>query len=126
MGDCPTLMLNAPVPAAKKVLEKAGLTKDDVMGDFLHSAGLLYWNEVELYSRIARGLDGVVTSRLPSEGIFTYDLKVALLFGSPRTVSVGALLTDVDTDVQAVAALDGDPETPIDYLALTKIGRAHV
>lgn len=30
MGDCPTLMLNAPVPAAKKVLEKAGLTKDDI------------------------------------------------------------------------------------------------
>jgi len=29
-GDCPTLMLNAPVPAAKKVLEKAGLTKDDI------------------------------------------------------------------------------------------------
>lgn len=30
MGDCPTLMLNAPVPAAKKVLEKAGMTKDDI------------------------------------------------------------------------------------------------
>lgn len=30
MGDCPTLMLNAPVPAAKKVLERAGLTKDDI------------------------------------------------------------------------------------------------
>jgi acetyl-CoA C-acetyltransferase len=29
-GDCPTLMLNAPVPAANKVLEKAGLTKDDI------------------------------------------------------------------------------------------------
>ncbi|MDX1581439.1 MAG: acetyl-CoA C-acetyltransferase, partial [Alphaproteobacteria bacterium] len=29
-GDCPTLMLNAPVPAAQKVLEKAGLTKDDI------------------------------------------------------------------------------------------------
>ena len=29
-GDCPTLMLNAPVPAAKKVLEKAGMTKDDI------------------------------------------------------------------------------------------------
>jgi acetyl-CoA acetyltransferase len=26
----PTLMLNAPVPAAKKVLEKAGLKKDDI------------------------------------------------------------------------------------------------
>jgi len=30
MGDCPTLMLNAPVPAARKVLARAGLTKDDI------------------------------------------------------------------------------------------------
>ncbi|MFM5906361.1 MAG: acetyl-CoA C-acetyltransferase [Novosphingobium sp.] len=30
IGDCPTLMLNAPVPAANKVLDKAGLTKDDI------------------------------------------------------------------------------------------------
>ena len=30
MGDDPTLMLNAPVPAAKKVLKKAGLSKDDI------------------------------------------------------------------------------------------------
>ncbi len=30
MGDCPTLMLNAPVPAAEKVLLKAGLKKEDI------------------------------------------------------------------------------------------------
>ncbi len=30
MGDDLTLMLNAPVPAARKVLAKAGLTKDDI------------------------------------------------------------------------------------------------
>jgi acetyl-CoA C-acetyltransferase len=30
VGDSPTLMLNAPVPAAKKVLKKAGLTPDDI------------------------------------------------------------------------------------------------
>jgi acetyl-CoA C-acetyltransferase len=29
-GDDPTLMLNAPVPAAKKVLAKTGLSKDDI------------------------------------------------------------------------------------------------
>jgi acetyl-CoA C-acetyltransferase len=29
-GDCPTLMLNAPVPAAKRVLARAGLTLDDI------------------------------------------------------------------------------------------------
>jgi acetyl-CoA C-acetyltransferase len=30
MGDCPTLMLNAPVPAARKVLAKAGLEISDI------------------------------------------------------------------------------------------------
>jgi acetyl-CoA C-acetyltransferase len=30
MGDSPTLMLNAPVPAARKVLQKAGLSLDDI------------------------------------------------------------------------------------------------
>jgi acetyl-CoA C-acetyltransferase len=30
MGDDPTLMLNAPVPAARKVLARAGMTLDDV------------------------------------------------------------------------------------------------
>ncbi|MFT4561538.1 MAG: acetyl-CoA C-acetyltransferase [Gammaproteobacteria bacterium] len=30
MGDCPTLMLNAPVPAARKVLARAGLSIDDI------------------------------------------------------------------------------------------------
>jgi acetyl-CoA C-acetyltransferase len=30
MGDCPTLMLNAPVPAARKVLAKAGLSIADI------------------------------------------------------------------------------------------------
>ena len=30
MGDSPTLMLNAPVPAARKVLQKASLTLDDI------------------------------------------------------------------------------------------------
>ena len=30
MGDCPTLMLNAPVPSAKKILKTAGLSPEDI------------------------------------------------------------------------------------------------
>ncbi len=30
MGDCPTLMLNAPVPATRKVLKRAGMTLADI------------------------------------------------------------------------------------------------
>ena len=30
MGDDPTLMLNAPVPSARKILKRAGMTVDDI------------------------------------------------------------------------------------------------
>ena len=30
IGDSPELMLNAPVPAARKALERAGMTPDDI------------------------------------------------------------------------------------------------
>jgi acetyl-CoA C-acetyltransferase len=29
-GDCPTLILNAPVPAARKALDRAGPTVEDI------------------------------------------------------------------------------------------------
>lgn len=38
MGDSATLMLNAPVPAARKVLAKAGLTLDDIDLFEIHEA----------------------------------------------------------------------------------------
>ncbi|MCB1005206.1 MAG: acetyl-CoA C-acyltransferase, partial [Acidimicrobiales bacterium] len=38
MGDDPTLMLNAPVPSARKVLAKAGMTLDDVDLVDMHEA----------------------------------------------------------------------------------------
>lgn len=95
-----------------------GLTKDDVIGEFVYGAGLLYWSELDLFSRLAAGQQGVATSRFPSEGIFTYDLSVASLFGVPRTVRSGALITDVDSDVQAIVARDGDPKKAVDFLSV--------
>lgn len=95
-----------------------GLTKDDVIGELLYGAGLLYWSELDLFSRLAAGQQGIVASRFPSEGIFTYDLSVASLFGVPRTVRSGALITDVDSDVQAIVARDGDPKKPVDFLSV--------
>ena len=95
-----------------------GLTKDDVVGEILYGAGLLYWSELDLFSRLAAGQQGIEASRLPSEGIFTYDLSVASLFGVPRTVRSGAMITDVDSDVQAIVARDGDPKKPVDFLSV--------
>jgi transglutaminase-like putative cysteine protease len=97
----------------------AGLGKDEIIGEMLYAAGLLYWSEIDLFSRAATGPKKVATSRLPSEGIFTYDLRVSYLFGTPRTVRSGSLVTDVDSDVQAVIARDGDARKPVDFLAVT-------
>ena len=52
MGDDPTLMLNAPVPAARKVLEKAGLTVDDIdlweINEAFASVVLRYLRDMDL------------------------------------------------------------------------------
>lgn len=99
----------------------AGLGRDDVIGEFLHAAGRYYWGQNELVASFARHLEEVVSARLPSEGIFTFDLKVASFFGAPLEVEPGALVTDVDTSVVAVAALDGKREKTIAYVAETGI-----
>ncbi len=113
--------------AAQAVLDQlqtgagGSLTKDDLMGEFLYGAGLFYWTKLELARRVASHVNPVATARLPSEGIFTYDLAVSFLFGVPRTVESGALLTDVDSDVQAVLAKDGDAAKALEYTASTGI-----
>lgn len=99
--------------------DTAGLTKDDVLGELLYGAGALYWSELELFGRTTAEVEDIVTSRLPSEGIFTYDLRVSLMFGVPRLVSAGSMTTDVDTDIQAVVARDGHATRPVDYMAVT-------
>lgn len=99
----------------------AGLGRDDVIGEFLHAAGRYYWGQNELAASFARHLEGVVSARLPSEGIFTYDLRVASFFGAPLEVRPGALVTDVDTSVVAVAALDGEREKTVAYVAQTGV-----
>ena len=54
-GDDPTLMLNAPVPAAKKVLKKAGLTKDDIDLWEINEAFAVVAAQVHPRSRSRRG-----------------------------------------------------------------------
>lgn len=96
----------------------AGLTKDDVVGEALYSAGLLYWSELDLFSRLAAQQQGVASARMPSQGFFSYDLEVSTVFGTPVSVRPGAMTTDVDSDVQAVVGRDGDAARPVDFLAV--------
>ena len=94
----------------------AGVTKDDVIGQFLHGAGLLYWANLGFIARLAAKAHGVTTSRVPSLGFFIYDVSVGYLFGVPARVSSGALITDVDLDVQVIGVRNGDPQAARRYM----------
>ena len=86
MGDCPTLMLNAPVPAAKKVLEKAGLQKDDID----------VWEINEAFSVVAekfiRDLD------LPREKVNVNGGAMALghPIGATGSILIGTVLDELE------------------------------
>ncbi len=130
-GTYNAIVLNLGIPgdsderrgAAQQVLDlivagnTSGLDKDDIMGEYLHAGGLTYWSQLAVFSNVLKGSRGIATARLPSEGIFTYALQTFFFFGTPNEVRSGSLATDVDTDLQAVVALDGDRAQAIGYLA---------
>lgn len=60
---------------------------------------------------------GVAAIRLPSEDIFSSELKVTTFFGSPLSVSSGGLAIDVKRVITLVKALDADTSTPIQFLS---------
>ncbi len=111
----------ARATAAKAKLEAnnvSGITKDDIMGEFLHGAGLGYWGMVDLTNKIAASLNGVADTRLPSEGIFTYDLSTGYAFGVPISATPTGFTTDIDADNHVVCGRNGDNALSVSYMAL--------
>ncbi len=59
---------------------------------------------------------GVAAIRLPSETIFSFEMKVNRFLGSPLSVSSGGLAMDVDRAMTLVKALDGNTEKPKQFM----------
>jgi len=76
-----------------------------------------YHAEVGIMKQItAAKTVGVVAITLPSETIFSYELKTNYAFGIPVSVSAGGLAMDADRLISLVKALDGNKEKPIQFL----------
>ena len=110
----------ARASAVKAKLEQqdlTGITKDDVMGEFLHSHGLAYWGIVDFTNEMAAATNGVAHIRLPSAGIFTYDLRTSYLFGTiPAFAVPKGFATDIDADLHVVISKDGNKQNPISFM----------
>jgi hypothetical protein len=110
----------ARASAVKAKLEQQGLTgitKDDVMGEFLHAHGLAYWGIIDFSNKLAAATNGVAHIRLPSTGIFTYDLRTSYLFGTiPAFAVPRGFATDIDADLHVVISKDGNMQKSMSFM----------
>lgn len=111
--------IKAKLEATKAKLEAqnfTGLSKDDLVGDLLHTTALAYHAEFDTTNLIAARTMGVNAITLPSETIFATKLKVLTLFGIPRFASASGLAMDADHLVNVVIARDGNDETEKQFM----------
>ncbi|MET3130592.1 hypothetical protein AAKU55_000849 [Oxalobacteraceae bacterium GrIS 1.11] len=85
------------------------LTKEDLIGDFVHIGVMSYFAQVDANDRFAaRAAKNVTVYRLPSYGRFFTAALTHYWFGVARNVSFPGVAMDVDYLFQHVEAKDGD------------------
>ncbi|MEW6054935.1 MAG: hypothetical protein AB1552_14330, partial [Nitrospirota bacterium] len=107
--------LKTKLEATKAKLEAqdfSTLTKDDILGDLLYTTALSYHAELGVMNFVSAKTMGVMAITLPSETIFSFELKRTFAFGIPISVSSGGLAMDADRLLNLVKALDGNTEQP--------------
>jgi hypothetical protein len=87
-----------------------GLTKDDVIGDLLHTTAFSYFVELDSMNRFNAKKMGIVNINLPSEIAVIYKLDKYSVLGVPLRIYHSGLAVDVGRNLSARKAIDGDNE----------------
>jgi len=102
--------------AKLEVQDFSTLTKDDILGDLLYTTALSYHAEVGVMKYVSAKTMGVMAITLPSETIFSFELKSNFAFGIPISVSTGGLAMDADRLMTLVKSFDGNKDKPIQFM----------
>ena len=94
----------------------SALTKDDLIGDLLHTTAMAYHAELGTMNYITARTMNVNAITLPSETIFATKLRVLTLWGIPRWVQSGGLNMDADYLMQVVKPKDGNSDIARNYM----------
>lgn len=94
----------------------ANLTKDDILGDLLYTTAISYYAELDVMDYIQAKTMGVIATRLPSESLFSYELKVSKFMDIPVSIEASGLAMDVDRAMVLVKSLDDDTEKPKQFM----------
>jgi len=96
-----------------------GLTKDDILGGFLHASALANLAEVDTLSDIRARVMGIADVRRPSSSVVTLMLATNYFFGIPRSISVAGPSNPEMGFRAAIAPKDGNRDKARRYLLLS-------
>lgn len=116
--------LKTKLEATKAKLEAQnfdGLTKDDILGDLLYTAAVSYHAQLGVMNYVMAKTMGVAVITFPSETIFSFELKVTTVWGSPLSTSPGGLAMDADRLINLVKAFDADKNKPVQFMLTSGI-----
>jgi hypothetical protein len=78
-----------------------------------------------LKNKIAKQME-IIAIILPSETIFSYELKSYFAFGIPVSVSAGGLAMDVTRSINIVKPLDGENKKKVQFVMWYLIKKGYV
>jgi RHS repeat-associated protein len=93
----------------------AGLTKDQILGSFLHASALASLAEIDYLNSLRAQVMGVAAVRRPSSSVVTLMLATTYFFGIPRSISVAGPSNAEMGYRMAIAARDGNRDRVRQY-----------
>ena len=112
----PKTLLDKRLTQFNKAYQSQNISADDKVSETLYLLSLLYFAEVDVNVETSAVLGKVVYSRFPSEAIVGEALKVSYSFGTPLKASFGGLFIDVDRNLYAPFAKDGDKNKMVNFM----------
>ncbi len=93
----------------------SGLTKDDILGSFLHASALASLAEIDYLNNVRAQVMGVAAVRRPSSSVVTLMLATNYFWGIPRSISVAGPSNAEMGYRMAIAAKDGNRDRVRQY-----------
>ncbi|TDX43024.1 hypothetical protein C7959_1693 [Orenia marismortui] len=86
------------------------LQSEALTGDTLHTIGLSYFAQLDMFNKLLAQKNKVKSTRITSASITAIDLNVSYMFGQPRTASSGGLSIDIDRDLHVSMGTEADED----------------
>ena len=103
----------------KNTISIDNIYTDEAMGEILNAVSKAYFAQLNIYDLFLETKYNVASTKLLSEAITGYDVKVKHMFMNPVEVNEGSMYIDVDRNVQSVISVNGDKQSEKAYMLLS-------